>query len=274
MNGFRQQSLQQTARRFHHFANGGLQVDKERWNRAEGVVLAHGQEFHPSLVQHILDRIVVIGLVARQPGTLGYVEIIARQGSQITHGSRSQKEFDGLSAFGNQDMHPYSIEKAFFAGDVTPPFLTLIELTARDAVVVADGNWVTVQDVAGTLIEHLPVFAQRQKQGQKQVGDAMQTTVIAASTQHMRHVAILTQKLAAHSKVPSEIQHCDNCGRHHFCILQLALPILNVMQGLQQIITQAKYEYNLGVHALLRYCFGLSTFTLPEFAWTFSSSPL
>ncbi len=52
------------------------------------------------------------------------------------------------------------------------------------------------------------------------------------------------------------------------------LSILDVMQSLQQIITQAKHEYNLGVNALLRYRFSLSTFTLPEFAWTPFSSPL
>ncbi|KPL85770.1 hypothetical protein ADN01_05855 [Levilinea saccharolytica] len=42
-----------------------------------------------------------------------------------------------------------------------------------------------------------------------------------------------------------------------------------MMQSLQQVITKTKHEYNLGVHALLRYRFGLSTFTLPQFAWIF-----
>jgi hypothetical protein len=102
----------------------------------------------------------------------------------------------------------------------------------------------------------------------------MQPAIEAAPTQHMRHIAILTQKLAAHPEIPSEVQHCDNRRGHHFRIAQLALSILDVMQSLQQIITQAKYEYNLGVHALLRYRFGFSTFTLPEFAWTSFLSPL
>jgi hypothetical protein len=34
-------------------------------------------------------------------------------------------------------------------------------------------------------------------------------------------------------------------------------------------VTQAKYKYNLSVHALLWFCFGLSTYTLPENAWDF-----
>jgi hypothetical protein len=102
----------------------------------------------------------------------------------------------------------------------------------------------------------------------------MQSTIEAASTQHMGHVAIFTQKLTTHPEVPSEVQHRDNRRGHHFRIAQLALSIFAVMQSLQQIITQAKYEYNLGVHAFLQYRFGFSTFTLPEFAWTFLSGYL
>jgi hypothetical protein len=49
--------------------------------------------------------------------------------------------------------------------------------------------------------------------------------------------------------------------------IRLALSIFDVMQSFQQIVTQAKYEYNLSVHAFLRFCFGLSTYTLPENAW-------
>jgi hypothetical protein len=35
-----------------------------------------------------------------------------------------------------------------------------------------------------------------------------------------------------------------------------------------------KNEYNLSVHAFLRFSFGLSTFTLPEFAWTSFPLPI
>ena len=100
----------------------------------------------------------------------------------------------------------------------------------------------------------------------------MHTTIEAASTQPVRYIVILTQKLASHTKVASKVQRRDNRRGHHFCIAQLALLILEVMQSLQQVITQAKYEYNLCVHALLQYRFGLSTFTLPEFTWTFLSA--
>ena len=95
----------------------------------------------------------------------------------------------------------------------------------------------------------------------------MQTTMEAASTQPMRHTVIRTQKLASHPKVASKVQHRDNRRGHHFCIAQLALSIFDVIQSFQQIVTQAKYEYNLSVHAFLRFCFGLSTDTLPENAW-------
>ena len=95
----------------------------------------------------------------------------------------------------------------------------------------------------------------------------MHTTIEAVSTQPMRYIVILTQKLASHTKVASKVQRRDNRRGHHFCIAQQALSIFDVMQSFQQIVTQAKYEYNLCVHTFLRFCFGLSTCTLPENAW-------
>jgi len=118
-------------------------------------------------------------------------------------------------------------------------------------------------------IKYLPVFAQREKEGRKQLGNSMQTTIEAVSNQHMRNIVILTQKLASHTKVASKVQHRDNRRSHHFCIAQLALSIFDVLQSFQQIVTQARYEYNLSVPAFLRFCFGLSTYTLPENVWEF-----
>jgi hypothetical protein len=165
-------------------------------------------------------------------------------------------------------MHAHTAEKALLAGNVAPPGLALIKLAAPDAIVIAGGDRKTVQYVAGALIEQLPGFTQREEESQKQVGNAIQPMIEAASTLHMRHIAIYIQKLAAHPVIPSEIQHRNDCFGHHFRIRQMALAILAVFQSFQQIVSQAKYEYNLGVHALLRYRFGLSTFTVPKFAWT------
>jgi hypothetical protein len=56
-------------------------------------------------------------------------------------------------------------------------------------------------------------------------------------------------------------------GINHFCVAQLAFVDINVMQSFQQIVTHAKYEYNLCVRAFLWLCCGLSTYTFPENAW-------
>lgn len=111
------------------------------------VVLAEEQEFNPTLAEDILDGIVVIGFITGQSGTGGNIEVVARQCGRIAHGARSQKEFNRLSAFGNQNMHAYAIEKALFTGDAPSPCLGLLEFTAWDAVVIAGGNRVAVQDM-------------------------------------------------------------------------------------------------------------------------------
>jgi hypothetical protein len=70
--------------------------------------------------------------------------------------------------------------------------------------------------------------------------------------------------LARKTKIPFEIQHRNDGGGHHFGIRHPALPIFMVMQGFQHVITQAKNDYNLGVHEFLLYVGGWDTPTVPE----------
>jgi len=86
----------------------------------------------------------------------------------------------------------------------------------------------------------------------------MQMAIEATFAQQVRHVTILAQKLTRHSEVASKVQHRNNRGGHHFRIFQLTLFILNMMKSFQQIIIQAKYEYNLGIHVILRLVVGFS----------------
>lgn len=62
-------------------------------------------------------------------------------------------------------MHACTIEIALFADDVPAPCLTLIEFAAWYAIVIAGGNRVAVQDIAGTLIEQLPVYPPAKETG-------------------------------------------------------------------------------------------------------------
>ena len=112
---------------------------------------------------------MVKGFISSNKIVIHYLTQVATKRCRITHRPRGQKEFNRLSVFGNQDMHPNAIEKTLFAGDLPTPGFTLVEFTARNAVVVTGGNRVAVQNVARTLIEHLPVFAQREKESQKQL---------------------------------------------------------------------------------------------------------
>jgi hypothetical protein len=73
---------------------------------------------------------------------------------------------------------------------------------------------------------------------------------------------MLTQILTAQTKIAFEIQHRHTGGRHHFGVRHLAMRIFIVLQGFQHIITQTKYNYNLGVHEFLLYSGGWDTSTV------------
>ncbi|MEM3489712.1 MAG: hypothetical protein QXO75_08705 [Nitrososphaerota archaeon] len=73
-------------------------------------------------------------------------------------------------------------KKRLFAGNVTSSGFFLIDFTVKDAIVIADGKRITIQYKGGMLIQLSPVLAQRKKQGQKQVGDAVQLPIEVAST--------------------------------------------------------------------------------------------
>ena len=87
----------------------------------------------------------------------------------------------------------------------------------------------------------------------------MQATIKTASTDHIRHIPIFTQKLARQSEIASEVQHRYDGGSHHFRIFHLSLVIYMMVQRFQQIIAQAKYCYNMSFHAILRPSISLVT---------------
>jgi hypothetical protein len=75
---------------------------------------------------------------------------------------------------------------------------------------------------------------------------------------------MFTHILTRQTKVASEIQHRDNGGRHGFGIRHLALWIFVVVQGFEHVSTQAKPNYNLGIHEFLLYFGGRDTPTVMD----------
>ena len=73
--------------------------------------------------------------------------------------------------------------------------------------------------------------------------------------------------------IPTKVQRSDNRRGHNFGIADLALWVFVVMQGFQHIVTKAKYCYNLGVHATLRFRLGLVTINFTRFRMDFLIPP-
>src|ERR671912_1150687 len=92
----------------------------------------------------------------------------------------------------------------------------------------------------------------------------MQPAVETAPAHHVWNVTMFTQILARQTEVPFEIQHRNDGGRHYFGIRHLTLLIFIMLQAFQQIITQAKNDYNLRVHEFLLYSRGWDTSTVSQ----------
>jgi transposase-like protein len=114
-------------------------------------------------------------------------------------------------------------------------------------------------------------FLEAGKQGQEQLGNPMQATIEAAFREHIRDISMVVQETTSHFVITPEVQHSDNGSGHHFCIAHLALPIFVMVKCLQEIVTQAKYCYNLAVHVFLRLVLVWSPKTLPEMHGLFTS---
>src|SRR5215207_2893616 len=81
----------------------------------------------------------------------------------------------------------------------------------------------------------------------------MQSAIEPATAQHIWNIPMFTQILTGQTKVPFEVQHRHNGGRHDLGIRHLALGIFMMLQGFEHVITQTKNDYNLGVHEFLLY---------------------
>ena len=76
----------------------------------------------------------------------------------------------------------------------------------------------------------------------------MQPAIETTFAQHIRNVMVLMQISTRQTEVAFEVQHGYDRSSHHFRIRHLALGMLVMMQGFEHVITQAKHNYNLGIH--------------------------
>lgn len=107
-------------------------------------------------------------------------------------------------------MHSHAVEKAFFADNVTPPGFTLLNFAERNVIVISDRNGITNQNIVGMLIQPLPVFPQRQKWFQKQVGNAVQLPI---ETTAVREALPSTAWMSSLVRKPSTgMPLCDSCA--------------------------------------------------------------
>jgi len=103
----------------------------------------------------------------------------------------------------------------------------------------------------------LPSLPESEKQGQEQIGNPMKSAVETTGTQHFRNTAFLKQESTCLGKVASKKQYGNDGGCHHFRITHLTLAIFVMMQGLEHVITETKYYYNLGIHEVLLLVVGI-----------------
>lgn len=160
------------------------------------------------------------------------------------------------------------------AGLATPPSFTPVAFGATDTIVIAGGDGKAIDNIDRVSIQRFPGLAQRRKQVQKQLRSPMQTTIQSTLREGFWNIAMIMQKTSSRFKVAPEVQHGNDCQCHYFCIAHLALPIFVMVKCLQKVVTQAINCYNLVVHVVTWFGFGLVTFNFTRCHMDFSFNNL
>ena len=101
----------------------------------------------------------------------------------------------------------------------------------------------------------------------------MQATIEAALAHHVRNVAIIHHMVPGFFYAAAKKERSHNRCSHDFRIADAPLWVFRMVLGFQHIVTKAKYSYNLGVHAILRFRLGLLTTNFTRFRMDFIFSP-
>jgi hypothetical protein len=83
---------------------------------------------------------------------------------------------------------------------------------------------------------------------------------------------MLMQKAVRFGLVTTKVERSHQSNRHDLNIADAALAIFKMVKSFQKIIAKAENCYNLAVHVVSWFGFGLVTVTLPEDPWIFRSA--
>jgi hypothetical protein len=86
------------------------------------------------------------------------------------------------------------------------------------------------------------------KQGQHERGAAMDAPAEATRAEPARQVPLFVQELVGTLEVAAKVQGRDQGHRQNLRVAHPTLRVFPMLERLQQIITEAVNEYNLGVH--------------------------
>lgn len=86
------------------------------------------------------------------------------------------------------------------------------------------------------------------KQGQQQIGTAMDPAREPTRTELTWQVSLLMKKLLGTPEVAAKVEGRDQCRSQNFRVTHPTLRIFTVFECFQQIIAKAINEYNLDIH--------------------------
>src|SRR6266511_1544195 len=95
----------------------------------------------------------------------------------ITVCTRSQKTFHRLPLCGDHEMNLDPIKIPLLAGDIAPIDLLLIELRARNPVIITHSHRKAINDIDRFYIEFFPGLSQAIKECHKEILNQMQSSI-------------------------------------------------------------------------------------------------
>jgi hypothetical protein len=107
------------------------------------------------------------------------------------------------------------------------------------------------------------------KDGPDQFGQAMQTTIEAASAQHMLDVTVFVQKAVGLRLIAAKMRGGCQSNRDDLGIADPTLAIFLMVKCLQNIVTKAENCYNLAVYVASWFGCGFSNFNFTRYRMDF-----
>src|SRR5215831_17257107 len=148
------------------------------------------------LFQQIFYLLVIIGFVSINDGACWHIKGVIWQRFDIAKAAISQKTLNGLSIFGDHQVHFQPIEIPFLAGDKAPKLLLRIEPGSFDTNMITYGNRQAVNHIDGSRIQGFPDLSSELEQEPKEPLEPVQSAAKAAFAQHVRDIAVLFEHRA------------------------------------------------------------------------------